>query len=167
MLQTMNNDDTQVVQRQAANDDATTMGLIVSLQVGGQLCGLPVQAVRDVLGPQTITRVPLASPEIAGNLNLRGRIVTTIDLRKRLNLAISGDTGPAMSVVTEHGPELYALLVDRVLEVVSVAERRLAPLPPTLAAGWSRFGTGVYQLPEGLLIMLDVGRLLALAPRAA
>jgi purine-binding chemotaxis protein CheW len=149
------------------NDDATAMGLIVSLQVGGQLCGLPVQAVRDVLGPQTITRVPLASPEIAGNLNLRGRIVTTIDLRKRLNLAISGDTGPAMSVVTEHGPELYALLVDRVLEVVSVAERRLAPLPPTLAAGWSRFGTGVYQLPEGLLIMLDVERLLALAPRAA
>jgi purine-binding chemotaxis protein CheW len=62
---------------QAANDDTTATGLIVSLQVGGQLCGLPVKAVRDVLGPQTITRVPLASPEIAGNLNLRGRIVTT------------------------------------------------------------------------------------------
>ncbi len=151
----------------AANDTITATGLIVSLQVGGQLCGLPVHAVRDVLGPQTITRVPLASPEIAGNLNLRGRIVTTIDLRKRLNLDVAGEAGPAMSVVTEHGPEIYALLVDRVLEVVSVAERRLAPLPPTLAAGWSRFGTGVYQLPEGLLIMLDVGRLLALAPRAA
>jgi purine-binding chemotaxis protein CheW len=172
----MNTDSTQDIPGQpqgpiipgaAANDVTTATGLIVSLQVGGQLCGLPVQAVRDVLGPQTITRVPLASPEIAGNLNLRGRIVTTIDLRKRLNLEIPNDTGPAMSVVTEHGPELYALLVDRVLEVVSVAEKRVAPLPPTLAAGWSRFGTGVYQLPEGLLIMLDVGRLLALAPRAA
>ncbi len=172
MGQTMSTDNAQGIQApinlgQAANDITTATGLIVSLQVGGQLCGLPVQAVRDVLGPQTITRVPLASPEIAGNLNLRGRIVTTIDLRKRLNLPISGDTGPAMSVVTEHGPEIYALLVDRVLEVVSVGGRRLAPLPPTLAAGWSRFGTGVYQLPEGLLIMLDVGRLLALAPRAA
>jgi len=141
-------------------------GLIVSLQVGGQLCGLPVHAVRDVLGPQTITRVPLAAPEIAGNLNLRGRIVTTIDLRKRLGL-VAPDGIPAMSVVTEHGPELYALLVDRVLEVVSVADRTLSPLPPTLAARWSRFGTGVYQLPGGLLIMLDVNRLLALSARAA
>ena len=145
---------------------STATGLIVSLQVGGQLCGLPVHAVRDVLGPQTITRVPLAAPEIAGNLNLRGRIVTTIDLRKRLGLA-APDATPAMSVVTEHGPELYALLVDRVLEVVSVADRSLAPLPPTLAAGWARFGTGVYQLPEGLLIMLDVDRLLALSTRPA
>ena len=72
-----------------------------------------------------------------------------------------------MSVVTEHGPELYALLVDRVLEVVSVAALQLAPLPPTLASGWARFGTGVYQLPEGLLIMLDITRVLAFTPRAA
>ena len=151
----------------SATDGGRTSGLIVSLHVGGQLCGLPVQAVRDVLAPQTITRVPLASPEIAGNLNLRGRIVTTIDLRKRIGLPIPDATGPAMSVVTEHGPELYALLVDRVLEVVSVSDRTLAPLPPTLAAGWARFGSGVYQLEAGLLIMLDVDRLLAFSMRAA
>ena len=158
---------TPVTGKQPANDKASAVDLIVSLLVGGQLCGLPVHAVRDVLGPQTITRVPLAAPEIAGNLNLRGRIVTTIDLRKRLGLEIPDKTAPAMSVVTEHGPELYALLVDRVLEVVSVADHKLAPLPPTLAMGWARFGTGVYQLSEGLLLMLDVDRLLAIAPRAA
>ena len=150
-----------------ANDQGAATNLIVSLHVGGQLCGLPVQAVRDVLGPQTITRVPLASPEIAGNLNLRGRIVTTIDLRKRLGLEVPDKAAPAMSVVTEHGPELYALLVDRVLEVVSVADYKLSPLPPTLAAGWARFGTGVYQLQDGLLLMLDIDRLLAIVPRAA
>ena len=150
--------------QQAAND---SVSLIVSLQIGGQLCGLPVGAVRDVLGPQTITCVPLAAPEIAGNLNLRGRIVTTIDLRKRLGLAVPADAGPAMSVVTEHGPELYALLVDRVLEVVSVEARTLAPLPPTLGSAWAGFGTGVYRLPDGLLIMLDVAKVLALMPRAA
>ena len=152
-----------------ANPGGATAGeyLIVSLQVGGQLCGLPVQAVRDVLGPQSITRVPLAAPEIAGNLILRGRIVTTIDLRRRLGQTVPADAPPAMSVVTEHGQELYALLVDRVMEVVRVDARALAPLPPTLAAGWSRFGTGVYQLPGGLLIMLDVDRVLALMPRAA
>lgn len=157
----------QYAANQPVKEASAASGLIVSLRVGGQLCGLPVHAVRDVLGPQIITRVPLASAEIAGNLNLRGRIVTTIDLRKRLGLSVPDATLPAMSVVTEFGPELYALLVDRVLEVVSVAEHILAPLPPTLAAGWSRFGTGVYQLPDGLLIMLDVNRVLALVPRSA
>ena len=144
----------------------TVSGLIVTLQIGSQLCGLPVRAVRDVLDTQVITRVPLAADEIAGNLNLRGRIVTAIDLRVRLGLT-QATSGAGMSVVTEHGSELYALLVDRVLEVVSIAGRVLTPLPPTLPVGWSRFGSGVYQLPEGLLIMLDVDRLLTLTPRAA
>ena len=141
--------------------------LIVSMMVGGQLCGLPVGAVRDVLGQQTITRVPLAAAEIAGNLNLRGRIVTTIDLRKRLGLEPPEGAGRSMSVVTEQGQELYALLVDRVLEVVSVQRDSISPLPSTLAAGWSRFGTGVHQSDDGLMIMLDVERVLALMPRAA
>lgn len=151
----------------AGNSGTDNFSLIVSLLVGGQLCGLPVGAVRDVLGPQTITRVPLAAPEIAGNLNLRGRIVTTIDLRKRLGLDIPDQATACMSVVTEQGQELYALLVDRVLEVVSVERTSVSPMPPTLAAGWSRFGTGVYQTEEGLMIMLDVERVLQLLPRAA
>lgn len=148
-----------------SSDESVT--LIVSLLVGGQLCGLPVGAVRDVLGPQTITRVPLAAPEIAGNLNLRGRIVTTIDLRKRLGLETPAGPDGSMSVVTEQGQELYALLVDRVLEVVSVRRDSIVPLPPTLSAGWSRFGTGVHQSADGLMIMLEVERVLALMPRAA
>ena len=152
------------VVREAANDDVT---LVVSLLVGGQLCGVPVWAVRDVLGPQTITRVPLASPEIAGNLNLRGRIVTTIDLRKRLGLSTPADAKGSMSLVTEQGQELYALLVDRVMEVVSLKKSAITPLPATLAAGWSGFGSGIYQLDSGLMIMLDVERLLAIVPRAA
>ena len=146
---------------------AESVALVVSLQVGGQLCGMPVGAVRDVLGPQKITRVPLAAAEIAGNLNLRGRIVTTIDLRKRLGVAVPEGNNPCMSLVTEHGQELYALLVDRVLEVVSVPAGSIAPLPANLASGWSRFGTGVYRLREGLMIMLDVNSVLALMPRAA
>jgi purine-binding chemotaxis protein CheW len=67
----------------AANEDNQ---VLVTLTVGEQLCGVPVLAVRDILGEQTITRIPLAPPEIAGSLNLRGRIVTAIDLRKRLRL---------------------------------------------------------------------------------
>ena len=63
-----------------ADDDGR---MFVILTVADQLCGVPVLGVRDILGEQTITRIPLAPPEIAGSLNLRGRIVTAIDLRRR------------------------------------------------------------------------------------
>ena len=75
---------------------------------------MPVLGVRDILSEQTITRIPLAPPEIAGSLNLRGRIVTAIDLRRRLRPAAAPAGQPRMSVVAEQGGELYALLVDQV-----------------------------------------------------
>jgi len=92
----------------------------VTLMLGDQLCGVPVLAVRDVLAGQSIARIPLAPPEVAGNLNLRGRIVTAIDLRQRLHLSPRAPNAKPMSVVTEQGSELYALLVDQVSEVVSL-----------------------------------------------
>ena len=145
--------------------DAGTERVFVTLQLGGQLCGVPVDVVRDVLGEQVITRIPLAAPEIAGSLNLRGRIVTAIDLRRRLQLPTARDGGASMSVVTEQGAELYALLVDQVSEVMSLPAQLLEPSPPTLAANWAEFSAGVYRLTGQLLVVLDVDRLLALAPQ--
>src|SRR5579872_2634775 len=81
--------------------------VFVTLTVADQLCGVPVLGVRDILGEQTITRIPLAPPEIAGSLNLRGRIVTAIDLRQRLKLPPAPAGKPRMSVVAEQGGELY------------------------------------------------------------
>ncbi|HUN42861.1 MAG TPA: chemotaxis protein CheW [Acetobacteraceae bacterium] len=135
----------------------------VTLTVAEQLCGIPVLGVRDILGEQTITRIPLAPPEIAGSLNLRGRIVTAIDLRRRLNLAPSPAGAPRMSVVAEQGGELYALLVDQVSEVMSLKGSAFERNPPTLPPAWARFSNGVYRLQDRLLVVLDVGRLLDLA----
>lgn len=152
----------------AASAAATgTERVFVTLQLGGQLCGVPVDVVRDVLGVQTITRIPLAAPEIAGSLNLRGRIVTAIDLRRRLRLPAAEDGSARMSIVTEQGAELYALLVDQVSEVMSLPVRLLEQAPPTLADNWAEFSAGVYRLTGQLLVVLDVDRLLALAPREA
>jgi purine-binding chemotaxis protein CheW len=137
--------------------------VFVTLSVADQLCGIPVLSVRDVLGPQTITRIPLAPPEIAGSLNLRGRIVTAIDLRRRLHLPAAPAGVPQMSVVAEQGGELYALLVDQVSEVLSLQSAQFERNPPTLPAEWARFSTGIYRLQGRLLAILDVGRLLALS----
>ncbi|HEX2941678.1 MAG TPA: chemotaxis protein CheW [Rhodopila sp.] len=135
--------------------------VLVTLTVANQLCGVPVLAVRDVLDEQAITRIPLAPPEIAGSLNLRGRIVTAIDLRQRLHLPPAPPGQHRMSVVAEQGGELYALLVDQVSEVMSLDGAMFERNPPTLEKNWADFSTGVFRLDGRLLVVLDVGRLLA------
>lgn len=137
--------------------------VFVTLTVADQLCGVPVLSVRDILGEQTITRIPLAPPEIAGSLNLRGRIVTAIDLRRRLQLPPADPGHKKMSVVTELGGELYALLVDQVSEVLSLKTSAFERNPPTLEKCWANFSTGIYRLDGRLLVVLDVARLLALS----
>jgi purine-binding chemotaxis protein CheW len=139
--------------------------VFVTLSVADQLCGVPVLAVRDVLGAQVITRIPLAPPEVAGSLNLRGRIVTAIDLRRRLHLPPPPPGMARMSVVAEQSGELYALLVDQVSEVMSLAAAAFERNPPTLPPSWAAFSAGIYRLQGRLMVVLDVGRVLALAEK--
>lgn len=143
-----------------ANDEEQ---VFVTLTVADQLCGVPVLGVRDILGEQSITRIPLAPPEIAGSLNLRGRIVTAIDLRRRLHLPPPPPGQKRMSVVAEQGGELYALLVDQVSEVMSLKASAYERNPPTIEPAWAAFSNGVYRLDDRLLVVLDVARLLALS----
>jgi purine-binding chemotaxis protein CheW len=138
----------------------------VTIVIAGQLFGIPVLQVRDVLGPQRITRVPLAPPEIAGSLNLRGRIVTAIDIRIRLGLPDAEDATGRMSVVVDHGGELYSLMVDSVGEVLSLSEASFERNPATLDARWREVAAGIYRLDGKLLIVLDVGRLLDMSTRS-
>ncbi len=155
---------TDVLERPDAADNVEQV--FVTLTVADQLCGVPVLGVRDILGVQVITRIPLAPPEIAGSLNLRGRIVTAIDLRRRLNLPPPPEGQKRMSVVAEQGGELYALLVDQVSEVMSLKASAFERNPPTLGASWSAFSTGIYRLDGRLLVVLDVARLLDLSTEA-
>ncbi len=143
---------------------AEITAVLVTLSVAGQLCGLPVQSVRDVLGPQNITRIPLALPEIAGSLNLRGKIVTAIDLRRRLGLPPAEAGAQRMSIVTEHSNELYALLVDQVTEVLTLPASGIESVPPNLPPAWRRYCAGVHRLSDRLMVVLDLGRVLDLVP---
>jgi purine-binding chemotaxis protein CheW len=140
---------------------------LVTVTVGGQLFGIPVLQVQDVLGPQRITRIPLAPPAIAGSLNLRGRIVTAIDVRVRLGLAKTADVAGRMSVVVDHGGELYSLLVDQVGEVLTIELSACERNPGTLDAFWRDVSAGIYKLEAQLLVVLDVPRLLGLSQRVS
>jgi purine-binding chemotaxis protein CheW len=156
---------TDLLERPQRGADVAETGArqFVTLILGGQLCGIAVLAVRDVLGEQMISSVPLAPREVAGSLNLRGRIVTAIDLRLRLGLPPAPPGARRMSVVVEDQSELYALLVDQVAEVISLQTSDLEQNPPTLPPPWADVSSGICRLEGQLLVALDVGRLLTLS----
>jgi purine-binding chemotaxis protein CheW len=132
----------------------------VTMSVDGQLFGIPVLLVQDALKSQKITRIPLASREVAGALNLRGRIVTAIDIRRRLGLPDRPSNEAGMNIVVEHGGELYSLIVDSVGEVLKVDADTFERNPATLDPQWKSFCKGIYRLDGNLLLSLDVANLL-------
>jgi purine-binding chemotaxis protein CheW len=132
----------------------------VTVMIGDQLFGLPISRVQDVFMPDRLTRVPLASPEIAGVLNLRGRIVTAIDMRRRLGLPPRSDGRPPMAVGIELKGESYGLLIDTVGEVLKLADGTREPNPVNLDQHLARVSAGVNRLEGQLLVILDVDRVL-------
>lgn len=137
------------------------MSEYVTVTIGSQLFGLPIGRVQDVFVLSQMTRVPLSSDDIAGVINLRGRIVTAIDLRRRLG--VSGDAGRAqMAVGIESDGESYGLVIDAVGEVLKLGAETFESVPVNLDERLKRVASGVHRLDEGLLVVLDVDRVLDL-----
>jgi purine-binding chemotaxis protein CheW len=109
----------------------------VTFTTAGQLFGLPIEHVQDVFALGNIARVPLAGPEIAGVLNLRGRVVTVIDLANRLQLDAPRDATAPMVIGIERGAESFGILVDRVGEVLSLADGDRDPTRSISTVRWA------------------------------
>ena len=139
----------------------------VTVYVGEQMFGIPIGQVLDVFRPQRITSVPLAHPDIAGVLNLRGRIVTAINCRSRLGLGRCGSDVPLMAVGIERNGESYGLIIDKVGEVLSLPASDFEANPANLDSRWRSVSMGVYRLEGKLLVVLDVAALLELDLAAA
>lgn len=132
----------------------------VTAMVSGQLFGLPIQRVQDVFKPERVTRVPLAPPEIAGVLNLRGRIVTLIDLRRRLGFDEPEGRGELMAIGVDTRGESYGLLIDSIGEVLKLSAATREPNPLNLEPALARVSAGIHRLEGELLVVLDVDRVL-------
>jgi purine-binding chemotaxis protein CheW len=142
----------------AALDVATAVE-VVTFRVGNQWFGVPVLDVQEVITHQRVARVPLAREGIAGLLNLRGQIVTAIDMHRQLE--ISSDVAESlMNVVVCDREELFALVVDEVGDVAAFSPQSVEQLPANLDGAWARVCTGLVQLDQGLLALIDVTRLL-------
>lgn len=138
----------------------------LTVMIGAQMFCLPVLQIQDVLGRQKITRIPLSPPEVAGSLNLRGRVVTAIDVRNLLGLE-PGEENKDMNVVVEHEGELYSLIVDSVGVVLEIPADGLEKNPATLDAAMKNISAGVHRMDERLVLIMDISRLLLTCFEAA
>jgi purine-binding chemotaxis protein CheW len=138
----------------------------VTATIGGQLFGMPIQRVQDVFMPERLTRVPLAPPEIAGVLNLRGRIVTLIDMRDRLGLQQRTGDAPMMAVGVELAGESYGLLIDAIGEVLKLDDAGREANPINLDPRLARVSAGIHRLEGQLLMLLDVDRVLDIGTKS-
>lgn len=135
----------------------------LTFHLADQLFGVSVQQVSDVLGPQRITRMPLAPPSVSGVMNLRGRIVTAIDVRRCLDQPPREEDGKGMSVVVEENGELFSLIIDSVRDVLSIDRACLESVPATLDPAWQSVASHIHKLEDRLLVILDVRQLLQMA----
>ena len=143
------------------NDNAADLVTeYVTVTIGDHMFGLPIFRVQDVFVPDRLTRVPLAPPEVAGILNLRGRVVTAIDMRARLDLPARASGAPVMAIGIEMKGESYGLLVDAVGEVMQLRNAACEAKPANLDQRLSRVAAGIYRLEGQLMVVLDVDRVL-------
>jgi purine-binding chemotaxis protein CheW len=126
--------------------------------IQGLLFGVEVESVQEVMRHLDMTGVPLAPNSVAGLINLRGQIVTAIDLRRRLGVSDRLDGELPMNVVIRTGDGAVSLLVDEIGDVVEVEEKDFEMVPDTLSNASRELIMGVYKLKNKLLLVLDTQR---------
>jgi purine-binding chemotaxis protein CheW len=133
---------------------------LITFRLDGEEFGLPVETVREVIRVGDITRVPQSPPHIRGVTNLRGRILPVVEIRTRLGLAPLVPRSTARVIVAEVKGRILGLLVDSVAQVQKIPADRVVAAPDEVKSTHSDYITGVVQLYERLLILLDLARAL-------
>jgi purine-binding chemotaxis protein CheW len=150
----------QRIQKDTLLGDETQL---VSVRIEGQLIGLPITSVRDVFSIHAMTPVPRADRAVCGLVNLRGHIVTILDLGCLLGNrsgARKNAEGEPMAVGVEWQGEVYGLVVDEIGDVLSLKADSSEALPANMSAGWSRFTRRVHKLERELMIEINLHALL-------
>lgn len=134
--------------------------------IDGTLFGVDVMNVQEVIRYQQMTTVPLASAMVRGLINLRGQIVTAIEMRARLGLTPRGKDELPMNVVVTLPDGVVSLLVDEIGDVLEVDDRHFERAPETLTSEFKELVPGVFKLESTLLLLLDPHKVAALGSAA-
>jgi len=130
------------------------------------LFGVDLNVVQEVIRLQDITPVPLAPTVVEGLINLRGQIVTAIDMRKRMGLLPQSNRAAAINIVVRHEDGILSLLVDDIGDVVDVDQSAFEMPPATLAPASRVLIDGVYKLESRLLLLLNTQRAVRVDPQS-
>jgi len=133
---------------------------ISTFKVDGELFGVDALQVQEVSRQLELTPVPLAPYAVAGIMNLRGEVVTALDLRRLLGREERPEGAKAMNVVLRGDTGSVSLLVDEIQSVEDVEDSQFEPIPDTVTGAAREFLSGAYKMPDGLLLTLDVQRVL-------
>lgn len=132
--------------------------LYCTFYVGNQIYGVSVDYVKEVLMQMSVTTVPLSPPAVSGLMNLRGQIVTALNLRKILHIEDSLE--PEMNIVVNKDGIEVSLQVDRIGDVISVNLNEIENPPETLQGVVKEFIEGIYPLKDDLLLIINIDNLL-------
>ena len=138
-----------------------------TFEVAGQLFGVDVSKVVEVLRFSEYTRVPLADKSVGGLINLRGQVMAAVDLGVRLGLPPRDMSKPSMNVIVAEGGEPISLLVDKIGDVVELRDDTFEPPPDTLTGPLRELIVGAFKLDNRLILALDAKRAVDAAPKAA
>src|SRR5881227_1802266 len=134
---------------------------IVSFQVGRETYGVPITSLHEIVRVPEITAVPDAPDYLEGVINLRGKIVSVMDLRKRFGEKQATLRKQNRILVVEHSGRLAGLIVDSASEVLKIAEEDVEPAPAVFQDGRLNCVTGLGKVKGRLVVLLDVNKLLA------
>jgi purine-binding chemotaxis protein CheW len=132
---------------------------IVGFRVGRESFGLPIGVVHEIVRPPQITAVPQAPEYVEGVINLRGRIVPVIDLRRRFGEPAAANTGKNRVVIVSSEGRLVGLMVDAASEVLKLSETQIEAAPKVLAGDETNFVTGVAKHQDRLIILIDLKKI--------
>jgi len=142
------------------NKDSTLLQL-VTFHIGNEEFGVEILKVQEIIRTMAITRVPKAPDFVEGVINLRGKVIPIIDLRKRFGMAVQEHDKHTRIIVIEINAVIIGFVVDSVSEVLRIPSGTVEPPPPIISGIESEYISGVGKLPDRLLILLDLDRLLS------
>lgn len=138
-----------------------TLTQYITATIGKYTFAIETSNVVDVLSPQVIVHIPLVPPKIAGTLNIRGRIVTAINVSHALDIKSNISIDKQMGVVIEMKDYLYNLLVDNTSEVITLAPSDISETPDNIDQSWKELLKGVHKRDTDLLLILNHDMILA------
>lgn len=134
---------------------------LVTFGLGEEEFAVDILSVQEINRMMPLTRVPQSPPEVEGVINLRGKIIPVVDLRKRFSLPASDRSEQSRIVVVEVTGRVIGFIVDRVSEVLRISSKIVEPAPAMVTGADSDFVAGVGRLEDRLLILLDLPKLFA------